>query len=136
MSLAKAMLDTNIVSALLRSPLVGPVRDRLVAFGPERVCISIVTSAEIQFGFAKRPSARLERNLGLLLSSMPILAFEPPADLRYGEIRAELERRGTVIGANDLLIAAHALALDLPLVTANIREFSRVPDLRVENWLD
>lgn len=136
MSLLKAMLDTNIVSALVRSPHDGPVRDRLVAFGADRVCISVVTSAEIQFGFARRPSLRLERSLDLLLRSMPIMPFELPADLHYGRIRAELERAGTIIGPNDLFIAAHALALDLVLVTGNIGEFSRVPGLAVENWLD
>lgn len=121
------MLDTNIVSALLREPHDSPVRGRLVAFGLDRVCISIVTSAEIQYGFAKRPSQRLEHNLELLLGSIVTLPFEPPADVFYGEARAALERAGTPIGGNDLLIAAHALSHDLILVTANIREFSRVP---------
>ena len=136
MSLAKAVLDTNIVSALIREPHDSRVRDRLIAFGVDRVCISIVTAAEIQYGFAKRPSPRLERNMDLLFGSIAIRPFEPPADLHYGRIRAALERAGTPIGPNDLFIAAHALALDLTLVTDNIREFARVPGLRVENWLD
>jgi Predicted nucleic acid-binding protein, contains PIN domain len=67
---------------------------------------------------------------------MTVLALDAPVDAAYADIRAYLERQGTPIGANDLLIAAHALALHLPLATDNIREFSRVPGLRVENWLD
>lgn len=136
MSLIKGMLDTNVVSALIRDPHEGKARSRLVAFGVDRSCISVLTSAEIQFGFAKRSSPRLERNLELLLGSITILPFGPPADFYYGRLRAHLARQGTPIGPNDLFIAAHALALDLTLVTANIGEFSRVPDLRLENWLD
>ena len=67
---------------------------------------------------------------------MDILPLEKPVDLHYGEIRAFLSRAGKPIGGNDLFIAAHASALDLTLVSANIREFSRVPGLRVENWLE
>ena len=70
-----------------------------------------------------------------MLSALEILPLEPPADERYAEIRHHLARRGTPIGPNDLLIAAHALAADLTLVTANTREFERVPSLRVDNWL-
>ncbi len=72
----------------------------------------------------------------MILSTLNILPLEPPADRHYGTIRQELARQGIPIGSNDLLIAAHALALDLTVVTANAREFSRVPGLRVENWLD
>jgi len=132
----KAMLDTNTVSSLIRSPLVNPVRDHLLRFGVDRVCISIISSAEIQFGFAKRPSERLQRNLDLLLGSIAIMPLEVPADLAYGKLRAHLGATGKPIGPNDLFIAAHALALNLTLVTANLGEFSRLPDLRVENWLD
>ena len=70
-----------------------------------------------------------------MLSALEILPLEPPADERYAEIRHHLARQGTPIGPNDLLIAAHALAADLTLVTANTREFERVPSLRVDNWL-
>ena len=135
MSLAKAMLDTNIVSALIRSPHEGRLRDRLVAYGVDRVCMSIITSSEIQFGLARKPSPRIERTLALICDTIEIVPFEAPADLHYGQIRAALERAGTPISGNDLFIAAHALALDLTLVTANTREFSRVPNLRLENWL-
>jgi tRNA(fMet)-specific endonuclease VapC len=70
-----------------------------------------------------------------ILSAIEVLPFEEPADQRYGELRADLERRGASIGPNDMLIAAHALMLDCIVVTANVREFSRVRGLRVENWL-
>lgn len=69
-----------------------------------------------------------------MLASLDVLALEPPADLAYGLIRAELERRGEPIGPNDLLIAAQCLAGGLTLVTDNTREFARVPDLRIEDW--
>lgn len=71
-----------------------------------------------------------------ILGSIPVLALDVPADAEYGAIRAELEVAGKPIGPNDLLIAAHAHALEAVLVTANIGEFKRVRDLRVENWLD
>ena len=136
MSLLKAMLDTNTVSALIRSPQLRSVRERLVGFGTDRVCISIISSAEISYGFAKRPSDKLRRNLDLLLETLPVVPFEAPADAEYGALRGHLAAIGRPIGPNDLFIAAHALALDLTLITANIGEFSRVPNLRVENWLD
>ena len=77
-------------------------------------------------------SAQIEAILG----SIQVLALEPPSDVRYGEIRAGLEAAGTPIGPNDLLIAAHTSAMGAVLVTANIREFARVPDLLVQNWLE
>jgi tRNA(fMet)-specific endonuclease VapC len=73
--------------------------------------------------------------LDAVLHAMDVLAFEQPADAVYGELRTRLERAGESIGANDLLIAAHALTLDHTMVTDNEREFSRIKDLRVENWL-
>jgi tRNA(fMet)-specific endonuclease VapC len=131
LSLLKAMLDTNIASALVNQARSGAVFDKLVAFGVDRACISIITAAEIRFGVARRSSSRLERNVALLFETIQIVPFEMPAD-----IRAHLSNAGQIIGPNDLLIAAHARALDLTLVTDNVREFARVPDLRVENWLD
>ena len=130
------MLDTNMVSAIGRSPGLPSISKHLAAIGPDTVCMSIVTAAEIRFGLAKSPSTRARANMETLLHSIPILPLDTPADHHYGEIRALLTRAGTPIGSNDLLIAAHALALDLTLVTDNLREFARVPNLRTENWLD
>lgn len=128
------LLDTNVVSHLVREPQ-GPVAQRLLAVGPERAGISIVVACEIRFGLAKSTSRRLVRRLESVLEQLAILPLEAPVDEHYGEIRWLLERSGTPIGPNDLLIAAHARALDLTMVTENVREFERVPDLRVESWL-
>lgn len=128
------LLDTNIVSDLVRRPK-GLIRDCIAACGDDQVCTSIIVAAELRFGAAKKGSARLTAQLETVLASMEILPFEDPADRFYGEIRQALERVGTPIGANDLLIAAHAAAYSLTLVTANEDEFRRVPGLVVENWL-
>ena len=114
----------------------GRIRDCTAARGEGRVCTSIVVAAELRFGAAKKGSKRLTAQLETVLAALDILPFDEPADRRYGEIRAALERAGTPIGANDLLIAAHALAHGLILVTANEDEFRRVPGLVVENWLN
>lgn len=128
------LLDTNIVSDLVRSPR-GRVAARIAAIGEEHVCTSIIVAAELRYGAAKRASPRLSAQLEAVLGALDVLAFEPPADAAYGELRAHLERTGKPIGANDLLIAAQALALRHTLVTDNEREFSRIEDLPVENWL-
>ena len=105
-------------------------------FGAHHICISIVSAAELRFGAEAKGSSRLLKEVDDFLRGIAVLPFAPPADEHYAQIRAYLKRAGTPIGANDLFIAAHALALDLTLITDNIREFSRVPNLRVENWLD
>lgn len=128
------MLDTNIVSDLIRSPN-GVVREKIEAVGASAVCISIIVAAEIRFGCAKKGSARLTKQADRILAVLPILALEAPAVRIYGDIRHKLEMKGQMIGPNDLLIAAHAKLLDLTLVTANEQEFRRVGTLRVENWL-
>lgn len=83
----------------------------------------------------KRGSIRLSRQLDAVLGALDVLPLEPPADIRYAELRIALERAGTPIGPNDMLIAAHALSLDLAVVTGNTSEFSRVPMLTAVNWL-
>ena len=128
------LLDTNIVSDLVRNPQ-GKVAQRITAHGEHAVCTSIVVAAELRYGGAKSDSEELAGRVDLLLSAIEVLALEEPADRLYAELRNYLSRRGTPIGPNDLLIAAQALAEDLVVVTANLGEFSRVPRLRVENWL-
>jgi tRNA(fMet)-specific endonuclease VapC len=129
------MLDTNIVSDLVRSPQ-GRVFDKLAAFGSsDAVCVSIITAAELRYGGAKKGSPRLLAQVEAILSSIEIVAFDVPADAEYAAIRAGLDAAGTPIGPNDLLIAAHAIALGATLVTANVGEFERVRGLRIENWL-
>lgn len=129
------MLDTNIVSDLVRNPQ-GAVTQHIIKVGSEAVCISIITAAELRYGCARKGSARLLANVEAILGSIQVLAFDVPADAEYGGIRADLEAAGKPIGPNDLLIAAHAHALGAVLVTANTSEFSRVRGLQVENWLD
>ena len=128
------LLDTNILSHLIKNPK-GPVKERLEAIQPATACTSIVVSAEIHFGLNKGASDRLKRQALRVLAMMDILPLISPVDQHYGEIRADLNRKGQPIGWNDLWIAAHARALHLTLVTGNVGEFSRVKDLRVENWL-
>jgi tRNA(fMet)-specific endonuclease VapC len=130
--LIRFLLDTNIISAILDSP-ESPAARRY----DERVsnCFtSIIVAGELRFGIAKRPDRHSTRKAAELLEDLLVLPFESPADEHYGRLRAHLELGGTPIGANDMFIAAHALALDATLVTANEREFRRVPGLKVENW--
>jgi tRNA(fMet)-specific endonuclease VapC len=128
------LLDTNIISDLVRRP-DGTIATRIVHVGEESICTSIVVAAELRYGATKSNSKQLSERVGLLLSALEILPLEPPVDQRYAELRHHLATQGTPVGPNDLLIAAHALAADLTLVTANTREFERVPSLRVDNWL-
>lgn len=129
------LLDTNILSDLVRRPQ-GRVAGRVADVGEDRVLTSIVVACELRYGAAKRDSKRLSRQVEAVLRAIAVLPLEPGVDRHYAAIRAALEKQGTLIGANDLLIAAHARALHAVCVTANVAEFTRVPDLKVENWLD
>jgi tRNA(fMet)-specific endonuclease VapC len=128
------LLDTNIVSDLVRSPQ-GVVAARLARTGESRVCTSVVVACELRFGAAKKGSARLSEQLEQVLAVLPVLPLEEDASRRYGDIRQALEKSGTPIGPHDLLIAAHAMSLELTLVTDNTREFERVKGLKLQNWL-
>lgn len=128
------LLDTNILSDLIRNPF-GPVAQRIEAVGAKAVCTSIIVAAELRYGCAKKGSPRLQARVEDILATIPVLPLEVPADADYGRQRAQLEASGQSIGGNDLLIAAHALALGLTLVTHNTREFSRIVGLQVEDWL-
>lgn len=134
-TLPRYLLDTNMVSDLVRQP-TGSVMRHIARVGADQICISIVVACEIRFGAAKSGSQRLARQVELVLGQIEILPLEQPIEEHYADIRNTLERAGTPIGPNDLLIAAHVRALGLTLVTNNVREFSRVPGLVVENWLD
>lgn len=127
------LLDTNAVSDLVRNPHGRVVQQYRLRQG--EAATSIIVAAELRFGAERRKSPRLAAQLESVFEDLPVMPFDAPADATYARIRDALEEAGTVIGANDLLIAAHALALDCILVTDNVREFSRVPGLRVENWL-
>ena len=128
------LLDTNILSDLVRHPR-GRIADRIKRVGERQVCTSIVVAAELRCGAAKKGSLRLTSQLEAVLRALEVLSLKSPTDAVYGKLRARLEQAGQLIGGNDLLIAAHALAMDHTMVTDNEGEFSRVKDLRIENWL-
>ena len=132
--MVRFLLDTNVLSDLVRNPC-GWIFDRIKDVGEQNICTSIVVAAELRYGAAKKGSSRLTMQLETVLDALDVLALEQPVDAVYGESRARLKRAGQSIGANDLLIAAHALALGHNVVTDNEREFSRVVNLRIENWL-
>lgn len=128
------LLDTNVLSNLVRQPR-GRVVERIKNVGDQNVCTSIIVAAELRYGAVKKASSRPTAQLNAILQAIDVLALEPPADAVYGSVRASLEQIGQSIGANDMLIASHALALGYTLVTDNDREFRRIKDLHVENWL-
>lgn len=131
---ARFLLDTNIVSDLVRNPQ-GQTAAKIAELGEDTVATSIIVAAELRYGAAKKGSARLAAQLESILTAMEIIPLEAPADAAYGAVRVALEAAGTPIGANDLLIAAQTLALDMVLVTNNEKEFGRVNGLTIENWL-
>jgi tRNA(fMet)-specific endonuclease VapC len=128
------MLDTNIVSDLVRNP-AGKAARQVALVGSHGIAISIVTAAELRYGCAKRGSPRLLKQAEAVVGGLDILPLGEPVDVEYASIRADLEAAGQPIGPNDLLIAAHARALDVPLVTASEQEFRRIPTLKIEHWL-
>jgi tRNA(fMet)-specific endonuclease VapC len=132
--LTRYMLDTNIVSDLIRNPQ-GRAAKRIAKLGEDNICTSVIVAAELRYGCAKSGSKRLIKAIEDLLGEIHVLPFEVPADTEYGRIRAELEAAGRPIGGNDLLIAAHAYATGATIVTASTGEFKRVRGLSVENWL-
>ena len=129
------MLDTNIcIYAIKNNP--EQVLEKLKQNLSNRICISAITLAELQHGVEK--SMNPEKNsMALLqfLSILDILPFDDLAAVEYGKICAYLQKRGTPIGTMDMLIAAHAKTENLIIVTNNVREFERVPDLKIENWI-
>lgn len=122
------------MSDLIRDP-AGRVTDRIRAVGEDHVCTSIVVAAKLRYGATKRGSRALSTRVEAVLGAMEVLPLDAPADITYGDIRAKLERSGTPIGGNDLLIAAHGLSLGYTVVTDNVSEFSRIEGLAFENWL-
>lgn len=128
------LLDTNLLSALIRSPR-GPVTEQIRRVGEARVYTSVIVEAELRYGAARKGSERLSRQVEAVLGSIPIEPGREPFGRIYAELRLGLERAGTPIGANDLLIGAQALANGSVLVTDNTREFERLTGLTIENWV-
>ena len=127
------LLDTNIISFIVRDPK-GQLATRLQDLKTDEILTSVIVVGEIAYGFAKRPAPKLQRQTSEILKGIHVAKIDRETARQYAHLRASLERSGTTIGANDMWIAAHALALDAILVTANEREFDRVPGLTVENW--
>ena len=130
------MLDTNICIYVIKHKPEKVFR-KLQTIHPEDVCISSVTYAELVHGVEK--SIAVEKNrlaLSILLANMEILDFDVDAADCYGKIRAGLEKNGTPIGPLDMMIAGHAQSLGYTVVTNNVKEFSRVADLKMEDWAE
>lgn len=134
MDQVKILLDTDITSYLFRSG-----DERALAhfrnFSAGEIGISAITAAELTFGAELSGSPRHRRMIERIFRSLVVIPFDVDAAHDYAKVRTVLRRRGTPICSLDMLIAAHAIALDVPLATNNVREFDRVPGLRVENWL-
>jgi tRNA(fMet)-specific endonuclease VapC len=128
------MLDTDICSYIVkRSSTI--LLKRLQGIPVREVCISVITKAELLYGVEISPRRRQdEAAVQLFLRHVEVLDFPDESAADYAKIRADLKNRGEMIGANDLLLAAHARSLDLTLVTNNTREFRRVRGLSIENW--
>jgi tRNA(fMet)-specific endonuclease VapC len=127
------LLDTDTCVDLLRN--VAPVIEKLRALAPDDCGISAITSFELFAGAVRARDPRREaQKVQRLLDVIEEISFDADAARRAGALRFELEIAGTPLGPYDLLIASHALVLDLRLVTANMREFGRVPGLSLENW--
>jgi tRNA(fMet)-specific endonuclease VapC len=130
------MLDTNICIYLIKRKPPSVLR-HFQNYRPGDIAISAITLAELEYGVAKsHAKERNKKALSQFIIPLEVLPFDQAATASYGQIRAELEKQGKPIGANDLLIAAHALSLDALLVTNNLKEFARIEDLKLANWVE
>ena len=130
------LLDTNICIAIIKK-CPAEVKKKLIRTAVGEVAISSIVLAELWYGIEL--SRKQEENRAALhdfLQYVTVLDWPEQAGREYGKIRTHLKRKGTPIGANDLLIAAHAVTLDVVLVSDNKKEFLRVPGLKLENWID
>jgi tRNA(fMet)-specific endonuclease VapC len=131
----KYMLDTNICIGLIRKKSQALIK-RLVSYTPGEIAVSTITIAELAHGVQK--SNQVKKNMAALeqfLLPLEVADFDQQASVIYGALRAELEREGNIIGAMDMLIGAHALSLEVILVTNNMNEFQRIPNLKLEDWM-
>jgi tRNA(fMet)-specific endonuclease VapC len=128
----KFMLDTDAVSCALRGQ--GRVGARLVENPPSQVCVSSITAAELHFGAARRDSRKLRRLIETFISTVAVMPFDDECALAFGKVASRLVEKGRPIGHHDALIAAHALALDVTLVTNNEKHFGQVEGLKLANW--
>lgn len=132
----KYLLDTNICIYLINKKSQYLLK-KFITFTPGNLAVSSITVSELYYGVYK--SHHIEKNLRALhnfLLPLDIVTFDDNASRYYGELRSQLEKSGTPIGSMDLLIAAHAVSINVPIVTNNTKEFLRVPNLLVENWVE
>ena len=126
------MLDTDSVSYALRGE--GHVGTAILAHLPSEICISAITLAELRFGAERRKSAKLDAAIAAFVSNVSVVPFDDECANVFGRVAAHLADEGSPIGEFDILIAAHAITLDVTLVTNNVKHFKRVRGLRSENW--
>jgi tRNA(fMet)-specific endonuclease VapC len=131
--MARFLLDADTVSYALRGE--GQVAARILQHPPSDLAISALTLAELGFGAEKKKSAKLRRAILSFVQDVAVVPFDEEAAARFATVAAALAREGSPIGVLDTLVAAHALALGLTVVTNNTRHFTRVAGLTVENWL-
>lgn len=129
------LFDTNILSALIKQP-ASPLADRVFTLDREMFCTSIIVASELRYGAVKKGSRKLSSRVEQLLEQIDIIPLQIDVSHHYAAIRTPLESTGKPIGSNDLFIASLCLSLGLTLITANIREFTRVPGLMAENWFE
>jgi tRNA(fMet)-specific endonuclease VapC len=127
------MIDTDSVSDALRGH--GHVGTAILTHLPSEICISSITLAELRFGAERRKSAKLDSAIAAFASNVSVVPFDEECATVFGRVAAHLAAEGSPIGELDVLIAAHAIALDVTLVTNNVKHFKRVRGLRTENWL-
>ncbi len=131
--MARYMLDTDTVSYALRGH--GHAGRHMLELSPSDVCVSALTLSELRYGADLRGSRKLHRLIDAFAASVDAVPFDARSAARYGQVAAALDKKGTPIGVFDALIAAHALSLDLTLVTNNTKHFARIPGLSIENWI-
>lgn len=132
------MLDTNILVYVLNArPQHEAVLERFNAHDARELCLSSISLAELRFGVARSQQPRASQaKLDRIAAALTVVAFDERAARVYGNVRAQLQAGGQPIGPLDTLIAAHAIAVGAVLVSNNLREFSRVNGLKLENWLE
>ena len=131
----KYLLDTNIVIYVLKRRPVEVLK--VFNTNASRMAISSITLSELIYGAEKSPN--VDQNLEAIeefISHLDVLPYDSKASQHYGQIKAALEKKGEIIGENDIHIAAHAISQGLTLVTNNLREFKRVTNLALENWVE
>jgi tRNA(fMet)-specific endonuclease VapC len=126
------MLDTDTISYVLRGE--GGVPEKLLSFPPSEVCLSAISLGELRFGADKRRSKRLHQLITDFTATVEVLPFDAAAAAIFGRVCASLQTKGSPIGSFDTLIASHAIALNLTLVTNNSKHFSQVRGLKLANW--